>query len=265
MSREPWKRAYALSRSRPADGPPAPPGSSPLLRRRVSPLLWVLLGLVVLGGGGWYLWQQRGALLHKYDRQLPEPVKTAAAQPEVAQARLDVGELDGGLGIGLAVGGDYMGLMAATRPWKLDWKVTVLGQGHVRITLPGLKVYADNGRISSYELDVPAVYADKGWTPWQPALRKAGLTPDLNWRTATGQREVPPGLARHELTGGGGHNFGGVPAQTAYTCTFNKGWLTRVEAGLKSEHDIPEPLLERPAAEPPAPPGPSRPPAAGAG
>jgi hypothetical protein len=251
MSKEPWKRAYNLTRTRQAG---LPAGASPAAAAEHAPrprlsggAAFAVLLLALLLAGGWYLWAQRGVLIPRYSKRLPAPVAQVADKTPLPAARVDAAQLDSGLGIGLALGSNYLELVSATEPWKVNWTITVLGQGHLRLTAPGVKVYSDGGKISGYDLDVKQVYAEKSWAPWQDALRRAGVSPDQNWRTATGAAEMPHGATESTLRGGGGHDFGGEPANSFFTLHFASGWLVRVEAGLSTLE------IQTPPVEPAAP------------
>lgn len=250
---DPWRKAYTLSRARtPADALPGtrtgkPP---PHLRPRRPFWPWLLLILLTAGGaGGWYLWQQRGVLIPKYAGQLPAPVAKQVEQTPLPRQELDVPLLDGGLGIGLAIGGDYLNLIGATRDWDVEWKLTELGSGNSRATAPGLTVYSEQGRIRGYVLDIKDVFAAGEWQPWYKELLRAGLGPELNWRTATGDAEMPQGVTEHLLKGRGGYSWGGRDSNAAYTLYFRDGWLTRVEGGLLTGEPLPEALFNPPATE----------------
>jgi hypothetical protein len=186
-------------------------------------------------------------LIPKYAAQLPEPVAETVGRAELPRQEIDVAALDGGLGIGLAVGGDYLNLVGATRDWGIEWKLVELGGGNTRLSAPGLTAYAARGKLTGYVLDLKVVFAEERWAPWRKALTGAGLSPELNWRTATGEAQMPQGTTEHVLTGRGGQEFAGENANTSYTLYFRDGWLKRVEAGRSTGEPVPDPIFEPPA------------------
>jgi hypothetical protein len=266
---EPWKRAANLSRLRQQQALGSARGTpSVVVVRTARPVWpWIALLLALAAAGGVYVWGQRGVLIPKYAKQLPEPAAKAVERTPLPVQQIDVAALDGGAGIGLTLGGDYLNLIAATRPWQVKWKAVALGGSQTRLDAPGLTVFAAGSKIRGYRLDVKDVFGSTEnagpWQPWRKKLADAGITPELNWRTATGEAEMPKGLTEHVLTGRGGLKFGGEPATTAYTLVFRDGWLVRVEAA-PSLGNIPPPIVEsdtgKLADDPPVE-GPVRPPA----
>lgn len=242
---DPWRRAYTLSRTRQARLAPAGRGDPHAGLRQSRPVWpWVTLLLLAAGGAGWFVWHDRGVLIPKYAPQLlPPPVAQTVARTPLPRQALDIAALDGGAGIGLAIGGEYLNLIAATRPWGVRWKLTERGGGRARLDTTGLTVRTEGSRISGYDIDIPRVFKDEKWLAWRKPLAETGLSPELNWRTATGEALMPHGMTEHVLTGRGGLKFGSNPATTAYTLYFRDGWLQRVEAGL-STGNIQPPLTE---------------------
>lgn len=245
---EPWKRAANLSRMRQQQAQAGARAPQVIVVQRARPVWpWVTLVLALAAAGGVYAWGQRGVLIPKYAKQLPEPAAQAVEKTPLPVQQIDIAALDGGAGIGLALGGDYLNLIAATRDWQVDWKVVDLGSGQARLDSPGLTVYTGGGKIHGYRLDIKEVFGSgddvKPWQPWRKRLADAGISSELNWRTATGEAEMPKGVTEKVLTGRGGLKFGGEAATTAYTLVFRDGWLIRVEAA-PSLGDIPEPIVE---------------------
>ncbi|MDQ3024301.1 MAG: hypothetical protein M3R04_07980 [bacterium] len=93
---------------------------------------------------------------------------------------LTAGNLDEGLGIGLAMLGDYKAILDATKGWGIEWELTATGGTTLRMASAGMIVYAKDGVISGWSMDVPVVFAEKGWSPWLRTLREAGIDPTLS-------------------------------------------------------------------------------------
>jgi hypothetical protein len=267
MAQDPWRKAYNLTRARTPEG--VQPGTrSPLpahMRQRRAVWPWVAFVLALLGGGGYYLWSQRGVLIPKYAPELPQPVARTVEQTPLPRQEIDIAALDGGAGIGLAVGADYLNVVGATRDWGVEWKGVQLGSGRSRMSAPGLVVYTAAGRIEGYTLDIKEVFSSEHWAAWRRQLSDAGISPELNWRTATGESQMPRGVTEHVLTGRGGHSLAGEDAETSYMLFFRDGWLIRIEAGLSTGAPVPEPIIEQPRkeGEPTDPPAVHVPPDAG--
>jgi hypothetical protein len=269
MAQDPWRKAYNLTRSRtPADARPGTrTGKLPAdLRRRPAAWPWIALLLLATGGAGYYLWHERGVLIPKYADGLPAPMAKTVEQTPLPRQELDIAAMDGGLGIGLNIDGDYLNLIGATRGWGVEWKLVELGSGNARLTAPGVIVYAARGRISGYKLEIKEVFRNELWQPWRKELSQAGLNPELNWRTATGEAQMPKGMTEHVVTGRSGHSFAGENAESSYMLYFRDGWLTRIEAGLSTGQPVPEPIFEQPRdAGPPQAPKLHTPPVSGPG
>jgi hypothetical protein len=232
MSQDPWKKAYRQSRAaRSLSG--APQGRPPRRdRESAAPLvivLIVLLPLLVVGGMFWYAWQKRGTLLPEYADQLPAEVVNRI---DIPARRVSVDMLDEGLGIGLAIFGSQGGVVRRTSEWGHEWKLTTLGQGHLRLETSGLRLSAAGDVIETYEIDLQAVFADPHWKPWLDELRRANLEPQLNLREVQGDAELIPGRTILELASPKSQQYSGNWRHPAYELEFQDGWLRSIRGGM---------------------------------
>jgi hypothetical protein len=231
MAQDPWRRAYQLSRQKQAGDAPQP-GLDPARKPPRAPgfpwlrIVLLLLAFLGLGGLGAWAWLSRERWVPQVREKLPEPVKEAVPAPRV---RVDRTALEDGLGIRLAVFGDYDELLAATREWKVDWRLTAMGPGRVRLEAPGVKAYAGPGGIESYIVNVPQVLITPCWKRWLPVLRKAGLSPELSWQALTGEQEPPSGAREYQYANSKAVQLGSEWARQAFVLRFEGGVLVRLE------------------------------------
>jgi hypothetical protein len=248
MSKDPWKKAHDLSRSR-QDLPP--PGAAALQRQygAVRPRARVSLGLVVgiiiaalvLGAGAAY-WA-RALWWPQASGHLPEQVSQAVetAVPELRPS-VDWHALDQGLGADLRQFTSYLDFVNNVRQWGAgdQLKLISTGDDHWRVTAPGLRVYVQDGLTWTYELELRKIYADDGWKPWWPTLRAAGLVPELSWEDVSSQ--PAPTEEHYEFV------MRRTPATRVregwvypvYKLHFDRGKLSSMEAAV--EFGVSEPL-----------------------
>jgi hypothetical protein len=258
MAQDPWKRAYQLQRLKHAGAPGTPPPSAPRLRQPrpwLTVLLLILL-MLALGGGGYFAWLSRERWLPQAREELPAPVKEAVP---VYRRSVDQGALEDGLGIRLAIFGNVHDLLAATRDWGVEWKLSSLGSNRARVSAPGVWARANGDAIEYYELDIAGVYASPCWKPWLPELRRAGLSPELSWEMLTGEQGV--GNQEYEYRGADSLQRPEGTVRQAFVLRFVDGYIRRVEGQVSFGPAIPPgpvqreapPTLEHPA--PQLPPG----------
>jgi hypothetical protein len=236
MPQEPWKRARQLHELRQAGIKSAANAGQPrpvIIRRpRWSAVVgWTLL--VLLLGGAATAYFTRGWWFPRYRAELPPKVEQVVEQvaPEPA-VTLDYQALESGLGIGLRIFGDYLDVLNATNDWGVTWQLTDTGNGTQRCGAPGLLLYVEGGRIRSYELDLPTVFATPAWQPWYQDLKRAGITPDLTWTALTGESEMPGGVAEREIHSSTDSEWAGGPAHAVWKLAFSDGWLRYLNGGI---------------------------------
>ena len=236
MPQEPWKRARQLHELKQAGVKPAKSAAQPrpeIVRRPRWPAIlgWTLLVLILGGAAAAYF--TRGWWFPRYRDALPtrvvEAVEEVAPEPQVT---LDYQALEAGLGIELCVFGDYLDVLKATNTWCAEWQLTDTGAGTSRCTAPGLRLYVENGRIRSYELDIAMVFEDEAWKPWRADLKRAGFSPDLTWTALTGESEMPAGVAEREIHSSNDTQWNGVPAHAVWKLQFQDGWLRYVNGAM---------------------------------
>jgi len=239
MAQDPWKKAYLLSKALRAGQAPKGGVAKPLgqVDRAVRPtgrtpnwgcIIGVSL-LVLLAGAGVALWLFRWWWVPRYRPELPKPVQQALPEPRV---QVDVVALDSGLGVDLVMFGDYLAFVNATRDWGPGWTLSNAG-GEQRLSADGVKVYVRDGLIMTYDLNLQQIYADNKWLPWQTALRKAQLTPDLTYSALTGGQEMPAGDSEVKLKGQQQAKLKDGWASAVYILHFQDGWLRRVVGAVE--------------------------------
>jgi hypothetical protein len=236
MPQEPWKRARQLQDLKQAGVKPAKVQGAPRPVIQRSPrwpqvLGWLLLLLILGGGVAAYL--TRGWWFPRYRNQFPPKVEQAVEQvaPEPA-VTLDYQALESGLGIELCIFGSYLSVLNATNDWGLDWRLADTGNDTQICTAPGLRVYVEQGRIRSYELDLAAVFASEAWKPWYKDLKRAGISPDLTWTALSGESEMPGGIAEREIHSSTNAQWAGGPAHAVWKLQFQDGWLRYLNGGI---------------------------------
>jgi hypothetical protein len=233
MPQEPWKRAYHLKKVASRETRRSAP--EPEFNRR-SPwpaVVVAFLALALIGGAGWYFYPQLSATYNRLTRSgstkvitsaQPESSPTAIHSTAATTEKIDVTQLDEGLGIGLSIQGDYKDLLEATKGWEFKWQLTATGGDTLRMTAPGLIVYAKSGVITGWRMDVPAVFAADGWKPWLRDLRKVGIDPKAQDDSSAPRRDL----------------YSDTTAQTAegwvspvYELRTAAGRLQQIRAGMK--------------------------------
>ncbi len=236
MPQEPWKRARQLHELKQAGIKPAPKASQarPVQDRRNlwrALLGWIIVILVLSLGAAAYFF--RGLWIPRYREAMPpgleRVVQEVAPEPQVT---LDYQALEGGLGIELRIFGDYLDVLKATNTWGVQWQLTDTGAGTSRCTAPGVKLYVEQGRIRSYELDVAQVFEDAAWKPWRSELKRAGISPDLTWTALTGETEMPRGMAEREIHSSNDAQWAGTTAHAMWKLQFTDGWLRYLNGGI---------------------------------
>lgn len=232
MSQDPWKKAYRQSRAaRSLSG--TPQGRPPRRGRESSiPLilgLIVMLPLLVGGGMFWYAWQNRGTLLPEYADELPAEIVNRI---DIPPRRISVSTLDDGLGIGLAIFGSQGEVVRQTSEWGHEWKLTTLGQGHLRLETNGLRLSAAGDVIEGFEMDLPTVFDDPLWQDWLETLNRANVEPQLNLREVQGDPELLPGRTILELASPKSLQYSGSWRHPAYELEFKDGWLHLLRGGM---------------------------------
>jgi len=232
MSQDPWKKAYRLSRTA-RSGAASPSGRPPRGGRESSvPLvlaLIVLLPTIVVVGMFWYAWQHRGTLLPEYADELPGEIVNRI---DIPLRHVSVDKLDSGMGMGLAIFGSQGEVVRSTSQQGLEWTLTTLGDGHLRLETSGLRIGAADDVIESFELDLATVFADPLWSGWLAGLREANVEPQLNLREVQGDQELTAGRTILELAGSQSLQYGGSWRHPAYELEFQDGWLRKVRAGM---------------------------------
>ena len=76
---------------------------------------------------------------------------------------------------------------------------------------------------------MPQVFVTPRWKPWLPALRKAGLSPELSWQALTGGQEPPSGTREYEYANARAVQLGQEWARQAFVLRFEGGVLVRLE------------------------------------
>jgi hypothetical protein len=256
MAQDPWKRAYQLQRLKQTGAPAGPPPSAPRLRqpRPWLTVLLLLLLMLALGAGGYFAWLSRERWLPQAREELPAPVQEAVP---VYRRGVDQGALEDGLGIRLAVFGNVHDMLAATRDWNIEWKLSSLGSDRARVSAPGVWARANANVIEYYELDITGVYASLCWKKWLPELQRAGLSPELSWEMLTGEKNGE-GNQEYELRSADSLKRPEGTVRQAFVLRFVDGYLRRVEGqvsfgpaippGPVQREDVP---LEHPAPQPP--------------
>jgi len=243
MPQEPWKRAYQLQRAVPRDvrrPVPPPPTKRP---SGWGPIVGVLVALILLAGGSWWCFDREGfrLMLGKDNVMLgwfgprhgmrasspavPPSAGSGGAAPSTQPPVVKVDQLDQGLGIALVIFGNYADVVSATKPWGVTWK-TAAAARTIRLSAPGLTVYAEKEQITGWRLDLDAVQTADCWAKWQPGLRAAGLLPIPTTQTAGEHSEY--------LTGTGGPQS--PPNQhPVYELRYRGGRLKEIRAGVSVE------------------------------
>lgn len=231
MSQDPWKKAYRMSKG--ARKRPSGAGGSSLRSRPagVPLVLTFLIALPLLVGIGmaWFAYANRGTLLPQYADELPEQV---VSRIDIPPRQVDVLQLDEGLGIGLAVFGSQGEVVRSTSEWGLEWKLTTLGSGRVRLETDGLRMQAAGDVIESYELELDRVFGNEAWEPWFEDLRNANVEQQLNLREVQGAEELPKGRTILQLEGPRSVQYSGNWRHPAYELEFRDGWLEVLKAGM---------------------------------
>ena len=231
MSQDPWKKAYRMSRAN--RDPRTSPGKPAQRRRETSvPLvlaLIVLLPTIVGVGMFWYAWQHRGTLLPEYAAELPAEF---VDRIDIPARQVSVDGLDSGLGIGLAIFGSQGEVVRTSSDWGLEWKLTTIGDGRVRLETSGLKISAAGDVIESYELDLAQVFTDPLWENWRAELQLANVEPQLNLREVQGDEELPSGRTILELASPKSLQYSGSWRHPAYELEFRDGWLRLLRGGM---------------------------------
>lgn len=257
MAQDPWKRAYQLQRLKQSSAPAVPPypTAPPRQPRPWLTVVLLLLLMLALGGGGYFAWLSREHWLPQAREELPAPVQEAVP---VFRRGVDQGALEDGLGIRLAVFGNVHDMLAATRDWGVEWKLSSLGSDRARLSAPGVWARANANLIEYYELDITGVYASACWKPWLPQLQRAGLSPELSWEMLTGEKNAE-GNREYELRSADSIHRPEGTVRQAYILRFVDGYLRRVEGQVSFGPAIPPGPVQRdapPTLEHPAPPAP---------
>jgi hypothetical protein len=239
MSKDPWRKAYQLSRiKRESEPKPGQPPARVVIRRAFpwGPVVSTAVLVLVLGGGA-AAWFTRGWWLPRYKPELPPVVTENIAEPRVT---VDYTAVEEGLGIKLCILGDYLDLVAATRDLGFEWELKQLGGEQLRLEAPGLLVYATQGQIWNWKLDLDKVFADQRWAGLQSALRKAGLSPDLTWAALTGEAATPAGVKEQVVRSSAKRQMPQGWAHPNYVLAFTDSWLKRVEGRIEFGETAPE-------------------------
>ncbi len=259
MAQDPWKRAYQMQRLTQA-GAPAGPEKPPPRRSRLNIAL-LILALLALGAAGYFAWLSRDRWsqllaqeLPGMREKLPEPVREAVPVP---LRQVDQGALETGLGIHLTVFASSYDLIAATREWGVEWRLTSMGGERARLSASGVKVYANAGIIESYDLDVAQVFAAPEWKPWHSQLRRAGISPELTWQLLTGEQDAAAAAGNLEYEYRNRHSVqrSEGTARQAFLLRFTDGYLRHVAGQISLGPAIPPGPVTReaPRTEQPAP------------
>jgi hypothetical protein len=202
-------------------------------------VIGIIAAVVVIGlaGAAWWLWTNRNYVLYEHAEQLPEAVREKIPEQQV---ELDLHRLSRGLGAELVIGGSYHDLLAATRDWQPEWKVAQLGSGHLRVTSSGVEVYTVGETISTYELELPVIFADPRWQPWIAELRAAHVEPELSWTVVSGEPELPEGSTEKVYQGSRRIRIGDSYAEPVFTLYFYDGYLKRVVGGVDYGEQVEE-------------------------
>jgi hypothetical protein len=246
MAKDPWKRAHDLSRLREHSAVEQPAEARAARRIGCGTVIAIALAVLVVGGAA-VLFFTRGWWWPRYRAALPEPLQEVVADvaPE-PPADVDWHVLETGLDVELRMFGDYNLFVGATRAWEPGVKLISTGNDTWRLTAPGVRVHVRNGLVWTYELDLPLIFAEECWREWWPALREAGLTPDLTWTALTGEEEQPVGGTDYTYRSTRSTRVAEGWVYPVFILYFADGWLRRVEGaidfGVSSE-------LEPPAGE----------------
>jgi hypothetical protein len=270
MAQDPWRRAYQMQRLKQAGAPAA--GEPPPPRRRSrTTAAWLILLMLALGAGGYCAWLSRDRWAMQLARQLPgmreelpAPVRDVVPAP---RRSVDQAALEEGLGLHLTVFANSYDLIAATRAWGVEWRLTSMGDERARMSAGGVKVYATGGVIEYYDIDVAEVYAAPAWKQWQPALRRAGISPELTWELLTGVQGPAAGNQDYEYRSARSVRRPEGATRQAFILRFVDGRLRHVEGQISLGPAIPPGPVTReaPRVETPQPGAPSVPLAPGTG
>jgi hypothetical protein len=185
MPQDPWQRANDLARLREVDARLGPPKSS----RRAAPGPVLALLLVLLAAGAAVAWLNRDRVLEAARPvELPEPAKEVLARLD--EHPPDMAALDKGLGVYLRITGDYKDVIAASRDWGVEWKLSSIGGGRQRLEAPGVEIGCANEKIQTYTVDIDKVFAEPAWSAWAEELKAAGFYPQQRYKDVLGVKDA---------------------------------------------------------------------------
>ena len=232
MAQDPWRRAYQMQRLKQAGVETAATGRQPRPQRKAWQLtILLLLLMLALGAAGYFAWLSREQWLPQAGEireELPAPLRDALPKP---RHDIDQAALEQGLGINLAVFASPLDVIRATREWGLEWKLTATGADRTRLSAPGVKIDAQGDMIEFYDLDVPQVFAAPEWRQWLPALRLAGISPEMSWEMLTGEKPAAGNL-EYEYRNRETVQWKLGRVRQAYVLRFVNGYLRHVEGQI---------------------------------
>ena len=232
MPQEPWKRASQLQRAVPREvrSAPAPPPYKPPPKR--WPLLLLLLIPIALAG--WFYWESIEPIWYRLlGREATAPAATKPTlklplrKPEKVAITGD--SLDAGLGIGGSVYQDYHTVLDKTKDRGIEWSFTGAGNA-LRISAPGVTLYADGTNITAYTLKFDAIWDEEHWDWWVDELAKAGLTEQTAPADVSAQGV---NQTRLSLYGSRSIHQNKGWATPAFELSFFQGKLDELHAGIK--------------------------------